>query len=145
MPLADFPVQVEIPVLWGNQDLFGHVNNCVHIRWFESARVAYWETGMRGLFEGNRWGPILANVTCNYRSQVRYPDTIHVGGKITRIGRTSLTMEHAVYSEQSDSIVADGHSIVVVFNYESQRPTRITKELVAAIEATEGRRIDGES
>ena len=41
-PLAGFPVTINLPVLWGDQDAFRHVNNIVYLRWFESARIAYW-------------------------------------------------------------------------------------------------------
>ena len=36
--LTDFPTTVTLPVQWGDQDAFGHVNNTVYLRWFESAR-----------------------------------------------------------------------------------------------------------
>ncbi len=39
--LAGFPVVLAVPVWWGDQDAFGHVNNTVYLRWFESARIAY--------------------------------------------------------------------------------------------------------
>lgn len=38
-PLAGFPVRVDIPVAWGEMDAFGHVNNVVYFRYFESARI----------------------------------------------------------------------------------------------------------
>ena len=38
---ADYPVVISLPVQWGDQDLFGHVNNVVYFRWYESARIAY--------------------------------------------------------------------------------------------------------
>lgn len=79
MPLTGFPVVVPIPVLWGDQDLFRHVNNTVPIKWFESSRVAYWELpGVREVIVESHLGPILAQVHCNYRHQLRYPDTIQV-------------------------------------------------------------------
>ena len=37
--LAGWPVIVEIPVQWGELDAYGHVNNTVFFRWFESARI----------------------------------------------------------------------------------------------------------
>ena len=36
-----FRVLLDWPVQWGDQDLFGHVNNTVYFRWFETARVDY--------------------------------------------------------------------------------------------------------
>ena len=38
--LAQFPIILTIPVQWGDQDAFLHVNNTVYLRWFESARIA---------------------------------------------------------------------------------------------------------
>ena len=35
-----FPVVIELPVQWGEMDAFGHVNNVVYLRWFESGRIA---------------------------------------------------------------------------------------------------------
>ena len=41
--LGDFPVCVREPVIWGDMDAFGHVNNIVYLRYFESARIAYFD------------------------------------------------------------------------------------------------------
>ena len=43
MALGSWPVSVELPVQWGEMDDFGHVNNAVFLRWFESARIAYFQ------------------------------------------------------------------------------------------------------
>src|SRR5690349_15768238 len=95
-----YPVWIVLPIQWGDQDAFGHVNNTVYLRWFESARIAY---GLRvNLTDGStgrKIGPILAAMSCNYRRQLKFPDTVHVGARITRIGRSSLTMEHCLVSE----------------------------------------------
>ena len=141
MPLNEFPVKVSLPVLWGDQDMFGHVNNCIYIRWLECSRVAYWDQGVRSVMSLNDCGPILANINCNYKKQVRYPDTVHIGSRIIRVSNSSMTMEHTIYSDVAQAIAAEGHSIVVLFDYETQRPIRISKELRQAIEATEGHEV----
>ena len=49
MRIIEAPVVMELPVIWADQDMFGHVNNTVFLRWFESSRVTYWdESGLRG-------------------------------------------------------------------------------------------------
>lgn len=135
-----YPVWIALPVQWGEQDAFGHVNNAVYMRWFESARIAY---GLRvNLTEGTptrRVGPILAAISCNYRRQLKYPDTIHVGARITRIGRSSLTMEHRVISEMLGAIAAEGDSTLVAFDYLAQKSVPLPDEMRLAIESLEGR------
>ncbi len=138
--LANFPVAISLPIQWGDQDAFGHVNNTVPIRWFESARIVYFEqVNLESRSAAGGLGPILAKVCCNYRQQMSYPDAVHVGARITRLGRTSLTMEHAIYSETQQALVADGDSIIVVFDYAAQKPAPIPDALRTAIEELEGR------
>lgn len=137
--LAGFPVAIRLAVQWGDQDAFGHVNNVVAFRWFESARVAYLSAaGLEHLMTNQGLGPILASVKCDYRRQIKYPDHVHLGAAIRRIGRTSLQMDHAVFSETQQAVVSEGTSVVVLFNYLTQSPTPIPPEMRAKIEALEG-------
>ncbi len=111
-------MSIELPVQWGDQDAFGHVNNTVYFRWYESARIAYLERlAMADQNSALGLGPILAAIGSNYRRQVRWPDRVIIGSRVTRIGRTSFTMEHAVWSTAQQAIVADGHATIVVFDY----------------------------
>lgn len=142
--LAAFPAVIRLPVQWGDQDAFGHVNNIVYFRWFESARIAYLER--IGLGEkhagksesGGNVGPILAAIGCNYRRQIKYPDTVIVGARIVRIGRSSMTMAHMVWSDAHQAVAADGESTVVVFDYQANQPRRVPDEFRALIEKLEG-------
>jgi acyl-CoA thioester hydrolase len=138
--LVDFPIVIRLPIQWGDQDAFGHVNNTVPIRWLESSRIAYFEQGNRPLMlDSHKMGPILASIGCNYRRQLHFPDTVRIGARVSRLGRSSLTMEHVVYSETQQAIAADGSSVIVVFNYETNRPIRISDEIRSAIEQFEGK------
>ena len=40
---TNFPVVVDIPVRWADMDPFQHVNNTVYFRYFEIARISYFE------------------------------------------------------------------------------------------------------
>jgi acyl-CoA thioester hydrolase len=134
--LAEFPVVIRWPVQWGDQDPFGHVNNTIYFRWCESARLAY--TARLGLADTpSNIGPILASIGCNFRRQLKFPDHVQIGARITRLGNSSLTMAHAIYSESLRAIAADGDSTLVVFDYQRQRPCPIPAEIRRAIEELE--------
>lgn len=142
---ANFPSVLTLPVLWGNQDAFGHVNNVVYFRWFESARIEYWNhVGIDDLVEHEKIGPILAAINCNYRRQLNFPDTVHIGASVTRLGRTSVIMAHRVYSAAQQEVVADGESTIVLFDYNTHRPHRIPDHLREHIEAFEGKSLSGD-
>ena len=138
--LAGFPVVISWPVQWGDQDAFGHVNNTVCLRWFESGRIAYFERlGLGHALSGTGLGPILAAINCNYRRPLNYPDTVHIGTRVTKIGRSSVTIAQVVFSECLQLLAADGDSVVVMFNYDTQKPSRVPDNLRAAIATLEGR------
>ena len=134
------PVVIELPVQWGDQDAFGHVNNVVHFRWMESARIAYFAGLELGIGMSNEGvGPILASIKCDFRRQLAYPDTVRVSASVTRIGRTSLNMAHRVYSVREQAVVSEGDSVIVMFDYGSQQPTPVPDNVRARIDELEGR------
>lgn len=138
--LESYPVVIQLPVQWGDQDAFGHVNNCIYIRWFESARIAYADrTGLTSLMSAQKIGPILAAVACNFRRQLNFPDTVEIGARISRLGRSSMTMEHLIVSQSQQSAVADGDSTIVCFDYASNKPIAIPDPIRQAVEQLEGK------
>lgn len=141
--LSDYPVVIDLPIQWGDQDAFGHVNNIVPFRWFESSRIAYLEQSQVGnLMDAKGLGPILASITCNFRHELHYPDTIYIGTRVTKIGRTSMIFEHAIYSQKHQAITTDAVSTIVIFDYEAKRPVRVPDELRRECAKREGRSFD---
>ncbi len=133
--LRGYHTVTRLPVQWGEQDLFGHVNNVVYFRWLESARVdllAACPSSVSLTTEG--LGPILASITCDYRRQLRFPDEVWVGSRVGKLGNSSVELEHVVVSRQQQQVVATARCVVVVFNYQLQRPTRIPEDLRQAFQ-----------
>jgi acyl-CoA thioester hydrolase len=141
--LAGFPAIIALPVQWGDQDAYQHVNNTVYFRWCESSRIEYLGgIGLDELMVREHIGPILAAITCNYRSPVVFPDTVRIGARVTRLGRSSLTMEHVIESRAQGRIVAEATSTIVVFDYQRHASHPIPDELRRAIEKIEGKSFD---
>jgi acyl-CoA thioester hydrolase len=138
--LSDFPIIIALPVQWGDQDAFGHVNNTVYLRWFESARIAYFDrVGVSALMAAEGVGPILASITCQFRRPITYPATVAVGARVSRIGRTSLTMDHRLDLAPTQEPGAEGTSTIVMLDYRTNRPTPVPEPLRRAIAALEGK------
>jgi len=137
--LSGHPIIVTLPVQWGDQDSFGHVNNVVYFRWMESARIEYFRQTGFGSTTNKGAEPILPSITCNFRRQLTYPDTLLVSASIASIGRTSMKMAHLVYSTANKTIAAEGDSVLVMFDYTNQRPILIADDIRTRIDAFEGR------
>jgi acyl-CoA thioester hydrolase len=137
--LPGFPVAIRLPVLWGDQDAFGHVNNTVFLRWFESARIEYIRRVTRvDAPSPDNAGLILASIQCDFKLPVNFPDLVVIGARVARIGNSSMRMEHAVWSEAQQALVAEGHSTVVVFDYTAGRSRPVPDDVRTAIAALEG-------
>jgi acyl-CoA thioester hydrolase len=137
--LAGWPVVLRIPVQWGEMDAYGHVNNTVLFRYFESARVEYLvKCGFARSWEEDRIGAILHSTGCRFRRPLFYPDTANVGGRAVEMGDDRFTMEYRVLSETSGEVAAEGAGVVVSYDYDVRQKCAIPTEVAATIRALEG-------
>lgn len=147
--LHGFWAPVTLPIQWGDQDAFGHVNNVVYLRWLETARIVYLDAVGLGHHAAEATsaerasataavGPILASVTCDFLRQLHYGDEVTIASRTTKIGNTSLTLEHLVASRDLSCIVARGISVCVAFDYTSQTKVTIPEAVRQEIAALEG-------
>jgi acyl-CoA thioesterase FadM len=51
-------------------------------------------------------------------------------------------MKHALVSEKQQAIAAEGESVIVMFDYHTQRPVRVPAELRDQLSRLEGRALD---
>ena len=120
-------------------DAFGHVNNTVYFRYFESARIAYLDRiGFRG--DEGSVGPILASTHCRFRQPLVYPDAIRVGARTTGLQEDRFTMEYRVIrvGETVGEIVAEGGGVVVGFDYQERRKAPLPEAVREHIRELEG-------
>jgi len=138
--LKGFPVVIELPVAWGEMDAFGHVNNIVYFRYFESARIAYFEkVGYLGVMEETSIGPILASTRCDFKRALTFPDRIAVGARVREMGEDRFWMDYRIISEKLKRIAAEGEGLIVSFDYKHGRKAPIPPEVRRRIEELEGR------
>jgi acyl-CoA thioester hydrolase len=64
---------------------------------------------------------------------------VKVGVRVTRIGRSSMTMEHVVWSEAANRVAAEVVTTIVMLDYANGRSTPVTDEQRQTIEKFEGR------
>ena len=131
-----FSVVIEVPIAWGDMDAFGHVNNTVFFRLFESARMAYLG---RIDFRGDRAGPgpILHSTQCRFRRAITYPDTVQVGTRVTAVSEDRFTMEYQIVRGDGE-VAGVGEGIVVAYDYARDAKIPIPPAVRAAIRALDG-------
>lgn len=140
--LRDYPVAIEIPVAWGEMDAFQHLNNVVYFRYFESARIAYFDAiDMLAEMEASGVGPILAETRCRYRIPLTFPDTVVVGARVSALAPQGFMMQYAVASRRHAKIAAEGDGRIVTLNYAKGSKAPLSEPVRSRIQALEGERL----
>ena len=131
-----FNVVYETPIAWGDMDAFGHVNNTVFFRLFESARMEYFRridfTGANA-----RIGPILAATNCLFRRPIMYPDNVQVGARVTEVKADRFTMEYMIVKSDG-RVAAEGSGTIVSYDYGANSKVALPDAVREAIRAIDG-------
>lgn len=136
--LGTYPVVIETPVAWGEMDSLQHVNNIVYFRYFESARMAYFERlGFWEYMEETGVGPILASTRCKFKVPLTYPDTVSVGARVSEIEGDRFVMKYVVVSHRQGRAAAEGEGLVVAYDYRALGKAALPDEIRKRIEALE--------
>jgi acyl-CoA thioester hydrolase len=116
--LKEYPVVIEFPVAWGEMDAMNHVNNIVYFRYFESARIAYFEKmDLIGYMKETGIGPILATTSCKFKIPLSYPDQVLIAAKVVNLEEDRFVMNYLVVSKKHEKVAAEGDGVIVTFNY----------------------------
>ena len=127
-----------VEVRFADTDAMGHVNNAKYLTYVETARTKYIEEVILGELSF-----IVADVRLAYRSPAHYGETLTVETRTSRVGRTSLGMDHRITAPDSAlakaRLIATCESVLVRYDYGSEAPVRISEAEIERIEAFEGR------
>lgn len=121
-------------------DALGHVSNTVYTTYWELGRLRYLEAlgeaddAPRGLLA---FGHMAVEITTRMLRPCFYDEELLVHTRVTALGRSSMTFEHALTAVETEEIRALGLISVVATNGESAVPW--TPGQRAKLEAFEGR------
>ncbi|CAL9569313.1 hypothetical protein SUDANB105_04791 [Streptomyces sp. enrichment culture] len=104
-------------------DAYGHVNNVVFLRYLEEARIDF-------LFRPDKdfkQGSVVARHEIDYKRQlVHRHEPVDIELWVTEIRAASFTLTYEV--KDGDQIYVRASTVIVPFDFEHQRPRRITAE-----------------
>lgn len=129
MERSDFTYFFEMPTRWGDADALGHINNALYARYYESARLDYFETLMDMHFTPElSSGVILADIKIAFLHQLHYPTKMEIGSRISRMGNTSLDMDAAVFIKGENEVINTSRATLVWFDYKANQNKTIPDE-----------------
>ncbi len=130
----EYPVVLIHGVEFWEMDIAFHVNNVHYLRWFENARVRYLEAigeMQTALQEGI--GLVVGWQECKYISPVSYPDSVHVGVKVTDMQGSKVIMEAKMVSQTQDKVVALAAAHLVAFNFRQKQKIPLSEDFILKV------------
>jgi acyl-CoA thioester hydrolase len=129
-----FQVFREIPTRWMDVDAYGHVNNVEYLSYFDTA-VNGWLIS-RGTLDP-RWSEqvfLVVETQCSYFEELVFPDSVHAGLRVVRLGGSSVTYEVGLFRNDGQSACAQGRFVHVQVDAKTRRPVEISGERRALLE-----------
>jgi len=138
--MESFNVTVQVEVTFRDVDAMGHANNAVYLTWFECGRIGYWKA-MRGDDADYVKVPfVLARTEIDFLAPTFTGQRLTVGARVTRLGGRSFNMAYRIEREADGTIVAEGSSVQVMYDYAARRSMPMPDEFRDTLV-----RIDGEA
>ena len=124
-PRSAFPHFLAIPTRWMDNDSYGHVNNVVYYSYFDTAVNQFLiERGVLDIHQGDVVG-FVVDSGCAYFSSISFPDTVHAGIRVAKLGNSSVRYDIALYRNDDDLPCAAGHFVHVYVERSSNKPVAI--------------------
>jgi acyl-CoA thioester hydrolase len=135
MPRSAFPHFLAIPTRWMDNDVYGHVNNVVYYSYFDTAVNQFLiERGVLDIHKGEVVG-FVVDSGCSYFSSISFPDVIHAGIRVARLGNSSVRYEIALFRNDDQRPCAAGHFVHVYVERSSNRSVAIPDQVRSALAA----------
>jgi acyl-CoA thioester hydrolase len=118
---------------WMDNDVYQHVNNVVYYSYFDTVVNQYLiERGALEMGTSPMIG-LVVETACQYFSPIAFPDTVHAGLRVGKLGRTSVRYEVGIFRNDEPQASAQGHFVHVYVDRASNRPTPLPRARRAAL------------
>jgi len=132
---GEFPVLRTITTRWMDNDHYGHVNNVVYYSYFDTAVNGYLiEASGCDIRDLPAIG-IVAETSCRFLRELSFPDTVHAGLAIERLGNSSVVYRIGLFRNEETAPAAIGRFVHVYVDSATRRPVPVPPGVRAALTA----------
>ena len=131
---AAYPWSTKLTTRWSDNDVYGHINNVVYYSYFDSvANLFLTREGGLDIHRSEVIG-LAVESQCHYHAPLAYPQPLHAGLRIDKLGQRSVTYGLAIFDEHDDLAAAHGHLVHVFVDRVTRTPVSIPAPMRAALE-----------
>ena len=122
-------------VWFSDTDAQGVVYYGRYLPYFDHARTEYHRHLALTLPPGLE--PVMRASEVEYHAPARFDDLLECFVRVARIGRTSITYDHAAYRLPDDALMVTATQTLVLIDHESRAPVRVPDDVRDAIRGFE--------
>ncbi|PIW29523.1 MAG: thioesterase [Rhodospirillales bacterium CG15_BIG_FIL_POST_REV_8_21_14_020_66_15] len=112
--LATYPYRLDIPTRFGDNDMLGHANNVAYNRYIETVVTRFQMREVGVDWARDRIAPVAVETLCRFHRSLSFPETVHAGLRVGRLGNSSVTFLIGLFGEDNPAApAATGHFIHV--------------------------------
>lgn len=131
----DYTYFLDIPTRWHDMDAYGHVNNGTYFQYFDTVIQEFQTShGILNFADRNECVFFSVESHCNYLSQIRFPDKVTAGLRVGHLGNSSVRFDVAFFRNDEDLASAQGHSIQVYVDRNTDLPSLIPEDKRAILQ-----------
>ena len=122
-----------ITTRWGDNDIYGHVNNVQYYSFFDTAVNRYLIAAGALDIHGGAVIGLVVETHCNYFAPLAFPQDVEAGLRVAQVGRSSVRYEVGLFAPGQPLAAAAGHFVHVYVDRDSRRPVPLPGALLAAL------------
>jgi len=131
---AEFTVLRPVATRWMDNDHYGHVNNVAYYSFFDTAVNGFLiDASGRDIRELPAIG-VVAESGCQFLQGASFPDTLHAGLAVERLGSSSVVYRIALFRNDDDAPCAVGRFVHVYVDRITRRPVPIPVAIRAVVD-----------
>ena len=129
----DFFYWQSISTRWGDNDIYGHVNNAVYFTYIDSVVNQFLiEKRLIDIQNGDLIGLVVSS-QCQCFATLNNPGRVDCGMRVARIGNSSVTYSVGLFAHDNDEAVAIGGFTHVYVKRDDRRPCALPDGLRSAL------------
>jgi len=110
---------------WHDNDVYGHVNNIVYYAFFDTAVNGHLIRAGCLDVQASAVIGLVVETQCRYFKPITFPDVVHAGIRVAKLGRSSVRYEIGLFANDDDSAAAQVHFVHVYVDRAANRPVPI--------------------
>lgn len=130
----DFPVVRRISTRWGDEDVYGHVNNVVYYSYFDTAVNGYLLDATGADIRRLSAIGVVVESSCTFLRSLGFPEDVEAGLAVTRLGRSSVTYEIGLFQGADPAPAGLGSFVHVYVDVASRQSVSVPDEIRTVLE-----------